>query len=101
MTRENLITRDGRTCVWSGREPWSADLTAEHLLPRSRRGRTTGDTLAVAVGLRQAHRTKPVVAYVRARARMGTSPGWICSKSPSRGFAALNPPPTPNTRSAS
>jgi 5-methylcytosine-specific restriction endonuclease McrA len=48
MTRENLITRDGRTCVWCGREPWPADLTAEHLLPRSRRGRTMPENLAVA-----------------------------------------------------
>lgn len=46
MTREHLIGRDGGICVWCGREPWSADVTAEHLLPRSRRGRTMPENLS-------------------------------------------------------
>ena len=75
MTRENLITRDGRTCVWCGREPWPADLTAEHLLPRSRRGRTMPENLAVACrACNKRRRTKPVVAYVRAQRQDGYQP---------------------------
>jgi 5-methylcytosine-specific restriction endonuclease McrA len=75
MTREMLISRDGRTCVWCGREPWPADLTAEHLLPRSRRGRTVPENLAVACrACNKRRRTKPVVAYVRAQIDEGRQP---------------------------
>jgi 5-methylcytosine-specific restriction endonuclease McrA len=75
MTREHLIDRDGRTCVWCGRKPWPADLTAEHLLPRSRRGRTVSENLAVACRSCNKHRrTKPVVAYVRAQRQDGYEP---------------------------
>lgn len=75
MTRESLITRDGGTCVWCGREPWAADLTAEHLLPRSRRGRTVPENLAVACrACNKRRRTMPVVAYVRARRQDGVEP---------------------------
>jgi hypothetical protein len=35
MTREHLIGRDGGICMWCRREPWTADLSAEHLLPRA------------------------------------------------------------------
>jgi 5-methylcytosine-specific restriction endonuclease McrA len=75
MTREILIARDGGTCVWCGREPWAADLTAEHLLPRSRRGRTLPENLAVACrACNKRRRTKPVVAYVRAQRQEGLEP---------------------------
>ncbi|MBV9604193.1 MAG: HNH endonuclease [Solirubrobacterales bacterium] len=75
MTRESLITRDGGTCVWCGGAPWPADLTAEHLLPRSRRGRTVPENLAVACrACNKRRRTKPVVAYVRAQRQDGYEP---------------------------
>lgn len=75
MTRENLIGRDGAVCVWRGREPWTADLTVEHLLPRSRRGRTVPENLAVACRrCNKRRRTKPVVAYVRALRQDGREP---------------------------
>jgi 5-methylcytosine-specific restriction endonuclease McrA len=75
MTREHLIGRDGGICVWCGREPWAADLTAEHLLPRSRRGRTVPENLAVACrSCNKRRRTKPVVAYVRALRADGYAP---------------------------
>jgi 5-methylcytosine-specific restriction endonuclease McrA len=75
MTREHLIDRDGGTCVWCGRRPWPADLTAEHLLPRSRRGRTVPENLAVACrSCNKRRRTKPVVAYVRAQREDGYEP---------------------------
>jgi len=75
MTREHLIGRDGRICVWCGREPWPADLTAEHLLPRSRRGRTVPENLAVACRTcNRRRRTKPAVAYVRSQREGGYDP---------------------------
>jgi 5-methylcytosine-specific restriction endonuclease McrA len=75
MTRERLIGRDGGTCVWCGREPWPADLTAEHLLPRARRGRAVPENLAVACrACNKRRRTKAVVAYVRAQRDHGYQP---------------------------
>jgi 5-methylcytosine-specific restriction endonuclease McrA len=75
MTREHLIGRDGGICVWCGREPWTADLTAEHLLPRSRRGRAVAENLAVACRwCNKRRRTKPVVAYVRSQRDDGYEP---------------------------
>lgn len=75
MTRARLIGRDGGTCVWCGREPWPADLTAEHLLPRSRHGRTVPENLAVACrSCNKRRRTKPVVAYVRSQRECGYEP---------------------------
>lgn len=75
MTRENLIGRDGPICVWCGREPWTADLTVEHLLPRARRGRTVPENMAVACrACNKRRRTKPVVAYVRALRQDGQQP---------------------------
>jgi 5-methylcytosine-specific restriction endonuclease McrA len=75
MTRELLIGRDGGICVWCGREPWTADLTAEHLLPRSRRGRILPENLAVACrACNKRRRTKPVVAYVRSQRAEGYQP---------------------------
>jgi 5-methylcytosine-specific restriction endonuclease McrA len=75
MRREHLIGRDGGICVWCGREPWTADLTAEHLLPRSRRGQTVPENLAVAcLPCNKRRRTKPVVAYVRSQRADGREP---------------------------
>ena len=69
------MTRDGAVCVWCGREPWPSDLTAEHLLPRSRRGRTVPENLAVACrGCNKRRRTKPVVSYVREQVQAGNAP---------------------------
>lgn len=62
-----LIARDGQTCVWCGRELWTADLTAEHLLPRSRGGRGTPENLAVACrGCNRTRGTRTVSAHLRA-----------------------------------
>jgi 5-methylcytosine-specific restriction endonuclease McrA len=65
---ETLIARDGGVCLWCGRAPWADDLTAEHLLPRSRSGRGLPENLAVACGMcNRLRRSKPVSAYVRAQ----------------------------------
>jgi hypothetical protein len=72
---DELILRDGPACVWCGREPWREDLTAEHLLPRARRGRTTTDNLALACrACNRRRRTQPVTAYVRAQRAAGRRP---------------------------
>jgi 5-methylcytosine-specific restriction endonuclease McrA len=72
---DELILRDGPACVWCGHEPWRADLTAEHLLPRARRGRTTAENLALACRRCNRRRgTQPVSAYVRAQRAAGRRP---------------------------
>lgn len=66
MTLEALIERDGCSCVWCGRELWRNDLTAEHLVPRSRGGRTSPENLTIACRACNRRRgTRPVVAHVR------------------------------------
>ena len=75
MTRENLLIRDGGTCVWCGRAPWPTDVTAEHLLPRSRRGRTVPENLAVACrACNKRRRSRQVAAYVRSQRDRGYEP---------------------------
>jgi 5-methylcytosine-specific restriction endonuclease McrA len=75
MTLQTLIDRDGGVCVWCGQEPWPTDLTAEHLLPRARRGRGTPENLAVACRrCNKARRTKSIAAYVRAQLTEGEHP---------------------------
>jgi 5-methylcytosine-specific restriction endonuclease McrA len=70
-----LVERDGSACVWCGRELWHADLTLEHLLPRSRRGHTTAENLAVACRrCNRARGTQAVSAYVRTLLDAGQRP---------------------------
>ena len=52
--------------MWCGAEPWRRDLTLEHVVPRSRGGRTEDENLVVACRrCNRARRSRPVVAYVR------------------------------------
>ena len=75
MTLAELIDRDGPTCVWCGREMWPRDLTAEHLLPRARRGRGQPENLAVACrACNKRRRTRSVAAYVRVQLDAGVRP---------------------------
>jgi hypothetical protein len=75
VTLDSLITRDGGICVWCGRRPWRSDLTAEHILPRARRGRGGPENLALACrACNRRRRTKSVVAYVRAQLEAGHRP---------------------------
>jgi hypothetical protein len=61
--------------MWCGREPWPADLTAEHILPRARNGRGVPENLAVACrACNRRRRTRSVVAYVRAEQAAGNEP---------------------------
>ena len=75
MTLDSLIERDGAVCVWCGRAPWRADLTAEHIVPRARGGRTSPENLTVACRACNKRRgTRPVVAFVRSLMDEGVSP---------------------------
>ena len=69
---EQLIERDGPSCVWCGRELWRRDLTVEHVVPRSRGGHTTSENAVVACRSCNRRRgSRPVDAYVRDLLRDG------------------------------
>jgi 5-methylcytosine-specific restriction endonuclease McrA len=69
---EQLIERDGPSCVWCGRRPWRRDLTLEHVVPRSRGGQTTAENAVVACRPCNRRRgSRPVDAYVRDLLREG------------------------------
>jgi|SRR5919107_2637719 hypothetical protein len=69
---DDLIERDGATCVWCGRELWRRDLTLEHVVPRSRGGHATRENALVACRRCNRRRgSKPVDAYVRDLLREG------------------------------
>ena len=73
--RAAIFERDGAACVWCGREPWTRDLTLEHLLPRSRGGHATPENLAPACRhCNRARRSRPVVGYVRELVDGGRTP---------------------------
>jgi HNH endonuclease len=61
--------------VWCGRASWQADLTVEHLLPKTRGGRGLPENLVVACRRCNRRRgARPVVAYVRDRLAAGELP---------------------------
>jgi hypothetical protein len=75
MTLDALIQRDGACCVWCGRQPWRTDLTVEHLVPRTRGGRTSPENLTVACRACNRRRgTRPIVAHVRTLLDEGATP---------------------------
>jgi hypothetical protein len=74
MTLQEIIDRDGTSCVWCGYEPWRRDLTVEHLMPRSRGGRSSAENLTVACrGCNRRRGTRPVVAFAREQLVAGAS----------------------------
>jgi 5-methylcytosine-specific restriction endonuclease McrA len=75
MTLQAIIERDGTACVWCGREPWRTDMTAEHVYPRSRGGRSSAENLTIACRSCNRRRgTRPVVAFVRDQLQDGAHP---------------------------
>ena len=61
FSRRNLYRRDDFTCQYCGRRPGSADLTIDHVLPRSQAGRTTWENCVLACtecNKRKAHRSR-------------------------------------------
>lgn len=60
FTRYNIYCRDGWICQYCGLRFPSSDLTFDHVIPRSRGGRTTWENVVAACGpcnLRKANRT--------------------------------------------
>jgi 5-methylcytosine-specific restriction endonuclease McrA len=50
LTRRNVFLRDGHTCQYCGTRPPSRDLSLDHVVPRSRGGRSTWENLVTACG---------------------------------------------------
>lgn len=48
VTRRTVLARDHYTCQYCGRQPPRKDLTVDHILPRSRGGRTTWENVVTA-----------------------------------------------------
>jgi 5-methylcytosine-specific restriction endonuclease McrA len=72
LTVDQLIERDGPSCVWCGRDLWRRDLTLEHVVPRSRGGHATPENALVACRACNKRRgSKPVDAYARELLREG------------------------------
>ncbi len=84
FTRRNLYRRDRNTCQYCGRKPGTNELTIDHVLPRSRGGRSTWENCVLACvqcNRRKADRT-PLEAGLRL-AKPPERPKW----SPSLGVA--------------
>ncbi len=77
FTRRNLFDRDRRACQYCGRRPGTAELTIDHVLPRSRGGLSTWTNCVlacVACNRRKADRT-PAEANMRLLAEP-RAPRW-------------------------
>ena len=69
FSRRNLFKRDRNTCQYCGVQPGTAELTIDHVLPRSRGGKTSWTNCALACAkcnARKANRT-PIQASMRLR----------------------------------
>lgn len=69
---DDIWERDGERCVWCSRAAWPRDRTVEHLLPRSRGGRSGAHNLLPACrACNRARTSQAAVAYARRRAAEG------------------------------
>jgi hypothetical protein len=69
---DDIWERDGGRCVWCSNASWERDRTLEHLLPRSRGGRSGEDNLLPACrACNKARRSRSAAAYARQRADQG------------------------------
>src|SRR5688500_10039426 len=50
LTRRNVLLRDGHTCHYCGTEGAGRELTIDHVVPRSRGGRTAWENVVTACG---------------------------------------------------
>ena len=91
LTRRNVLLRDGHICQYCGRQPGDAALTVDHVLPRSRGGRTIWENVVTAcgpcnvrkgnhtpaeAGLRLRRSPRPPRYPVRALMERGRPPAW-------------------------
>jgi hypothetical protein len=66
----DIWERDGGHCAWCSTPSWPRDRTLEHLLPRSRGGRSGEHNLLPACrACNKARRSQGAAAYARRRAR--------------------------------
>lgn len=50
LSRRTVLARDGYTCQYCGLQPGKANLTIDHVLPRSRGGETVWENVVAACG---------------------------------------------------
>lgn len=50
VSRRTVLARDRYTCQYCGSQPGKANLTLDHVVPRSRGGRTAWENVAIACG---------------------------------------------------
>ncbi|MFK7741557.1 MAG: HNH endonuclease [Planctomycetota bacterium] len=77
FTRRHLFERDRRTCQYCGKRPGTAELTIDHVVPRSHGGKSTWQNCVlacIACNRRKADRT-PSEAHMRLR-REAKAPRW-------------------------
>jgi hypothetical protein len=68
----DIWERDGARCVWCANASWQRDRTLEHLLPRSRGGRSGAHNLLPACrACNKARRSQGAAAYARRQAERG------------------------------
>jgi len=48
LSRRTVLARDGYTCQYCGRQPDRSELTLDHVLPRSRGGKTSWENVVAA-----------------------------------------------------
>ena len=51
VTRRTVLARDRYTCQYCGSQPGKAHLTVDHVVPRSRGGKTVWENVVIACGL--------------------------------------------------
>jgi len=69
---DDIWQRDGGHCVWCSTESWPRDRTLEHLLPRSRGGRSGEHNLLPACRpCNKARGSRSAAAHARERAEAG------------------------------
>jgi 5-methylcytosine-specific restriction endonuclease McrA len=95
LSRRNIFLRDGFTCQYCGRRPGTRELNLDHVMPRSRGGRSTWENLVTSCrecNLRKGWAT-PEESGMLLRSRPAR-PGWstaLIMAAPTRRYAEWEP----------
>lgn len=95
LSRRNIFLRDGFTCQYCGRRPGTRELNLDHVVPRSRGGRSTWENLVTSCrecNLRKGWAT-PEESGMLLRTRPAR-PGWstaLIMAAPTRRYAEWEP----------
>ncbi|MGH7163101.1 MAG: HNH endonuclease, partial [Planctomycetota bacterium] len=77
FSRRNLYRRDHFTCQYCGARPGSEELTIDHILPRSRGGRTTWSNCVLAcVECNKRKANRPLTHAAMMLRRLPSEPKW-------------------------